>query len=78
MKTEVVKQHFDIFRMPISVRVGGNLVPVDGPAVPDDRLEADERQGQLRRLDRGEIRSGEVTSFSQNTQLLRKEKHHCS
>jgi hypothetical protein len=41
--------------------MGGHLVPVDGPAVPDDRRAPDEQQGQLRRGRRRKIRPKEVS-----------------
>ena len=58
VNNQAVDDHHLCSRLPVSVRMGGNLVPVDGPALPDHRLQADEHQGQLRRLRRRKIHPG--------------------
>ena len=60
VNNQAVDDHHLCSRLPVSVRMGGNLVPVDSPALPDHRLQADEHQGQLRRLRRRKIHPGQV------------------
>ena len=60
VESQAVDDHHLCSRLPVSVRMGGNLVPVNGPALPDHRLQADEHQGQLRRLRRRKIHPGQV------------------
>ncbi len=57
-----ILQHF-CFRLSFPRWLGGHLVPVDGPALPDDQLERDEQQRAVRQVGRRKVCSDEVHFF---------------